>query len=84
MTFKVTKEHFYVIERLRDFFTFRFSDLITTLTYILMDNFCLFFLVHRPQEINSLISMEKNYLVYYVIFELKTRFARQLEECYVD
>ena len=30
----------YVIEKFCDFFTLRPSDLITTLTYILMDNFC--------------------------------------------
>ena len=34
------KGHFYVIVRCCDFFPFRPSDLITTLTYILMNNFC--------------------------------------------
>ena len=28
------------MERLREFFTFRFSDFITTLTHVLMDKFC--------------------------------------------
>ena len=36
---KVTCHHFYAMERLRGFLTFRFSDLMTTFTYILMDNF---------------------------------------------
>ena len=31
--------HFYVLEKIRDFFTLRPSDLNTTLTYVLMDNF---------------------------------------------
>ena len=30
---------FYIMEKFYDFFTFRPSDLITTLTYVLMDNF---------------------------------------------
>ena len=30
----------YGVERLRDLFTFRNSDLIYTLSYVLMDNFC--------------------------------------------
>ena len=34
------KCHFYVMEKFCDFFTLRPSDLITTLTYVLMDNFC--------------------------------------------
>ena len=32
--------HSYVMARFCDFFTFKPSDLITTLTYVLMDNFC--------------------------------------------
>ena len=31
---------FYVMEKFCDLFTLRPSDLITTLTYVLMDNFC--------------------------------------------
>ena len=34
--------HFYDKEKLCDFFTLRPSDLNTTLTYVLMDNFCPF------------------------------------------
>ena len=34
------KYHFYVMEKFCDLFTFRPSDLITTLTYVLMDKFC--------------------------------------------
>ena len=34
------KGNFYDIERFNDFFTFRHSTLITTLTFGLMDNFC--------------------------------------------
>ena len=40
MALNMTSSHFNVIERFRDFFTFRPSDLITTLTYVLMDNCC--------------------------------------------
>ena len=35
------KGHFYVMVRFSVYFTFRPSDLITTLTYVLVDNFCL-------------------------------------------
>ena len=38
------KCNFYVIEKFCDFFTLRTSDLITPLTYVLMDNFCPCFL----------------------------------------
>ena len=38
------KVHFYIMERFRDFLKFRPSGLITTLTYVLMDNFCHCFL----------------------------------------
>ena len=34
------KYHFYLLQRLCDFFTLRPSDLFTILTNILMDNFC--------------------------------------------
>ena len=34
------KCHFYVMEKFCDLFILRPSDLITTLTYVLMDNFC--------------------------------------------
>ena len=36
------KSHFYVMDRIQDFLPFETStlDLITTLTYILMDNYC--------------------------------------------
>ena len=37
---KVALNHLYIMERLQAFFTFRTSDLITTLTYFLIDNFC--------------------------------------------
>ena len=41
MTIKVTQDHFYVIERVRDLYTvLRSSDIITTLIYVLIDNFC--------------------------------------------
>ena len=32
--------HFYFMEKLCDFFSLRRFDLNTTLTYVLMDNFC--------------------------------------------
>ena len=37
--------HFYVMEKFCDFFALRLYDLITTLTYELMDNFCPCFLL---------------------------------------
>ena len=40
-----------------NFFTVRFSDLITTLTYILLDNFCTFFYYTHHKKRNSLISL---------------------------
>ena len=40
MALNMTSSHINVIERFRDFFTFRPSELITTLTYVLMDYFC--------------------------------------------
>ena len=39
------KCHFYVIEKFCDFFTLGPSDLITILTYVLMDNFCPCFII---------------------------------------
>ena len=41
------KCHFYVKEILRDFFIFKPYDLITTLTYVLMDNFCPCFMLNH-------------------------------------
>ena len=35
----MTYDHFYAMERLRGFLTFRLSDLITTLPHVLMENF---------------------------------------------
>ena len=40
------KGHFYFMEKFCDIFTFRLFDLFTTLTYILMDNFCSCFFTH--------------------------------------
>ena len=39
------KCHSYAIEKFSDFFILTPSDLITTLTYILMDNFCPCFII---------------------------------------
>ena len=36
----VLKCHFHVMDKFYDFFTLRPSDQITTLTYVLMNNFC--------------------------------------------
>ena len=36
--------HFYLVENFRDFFNLGVSNLITTSTYVLMDNFCPCFL----------------------------------------
>ena len=49
------KGHFNVKERLRDFLALISSNLITTLTYILMDNFCPCLMAY---------SFNKNYLNY--------------------
>ena len=38
---------FYVMEKFCDFFTLRPSDLFITLTYVLMDNFCPYFLYQK-------------------------------------
>ena len=40
--------HFYVIEKICNFFTLLTSDLNTTMTYVLMDNFCPYFFVPLP------------------------------------
>ena len=39
------KFHFYVMEKVCDFFTSRLFDLITILIYVIMDNFCPYFFV---------------------------------------
>ena len=44
MQWSVTQEHVYAMERLCGFIVFRFFDLMITLTYVLMDNFCPCFL----------------------------------------
>ena len=41
---KRVKVHFYVIKMFGDFLDFRLLDLIITLPYVLMDNFCPYFL----------------------------------------
>ena len=54
------KCHFYIIMKFCDFFTLRPFDLITTLTYVLMDNCCPCFLrdqeqvLKKSKSINSL------------------------------
>ena len=57
-TFKIAQKHLCVIERLCDFLTFRFSDLITTFTYVLMDNFRPFFL----RNCNTFVSYWKPFM----------------------
>ena len=34
------KCHFYIMEKVWDFITLRTSDIITILTFVVMDNFC--------------------------------------------
>ena len=41
------KCNFFVMEKFCDFFTLRNADLITTLTYILMDNFILAYIMYN-------------------------------------
>ena len=73
--------HFYVMEKIRDFFTLRPSDLNTTLTYVLMDNFCLCFNANNlciPESFNTNILhqlfVNKITFVNLHDFLIKTRF----------
>ena len=44
-------------ERVRGFLTFRFSDLMTTLTYVLMDNSCPCFLIKLNKYNRSFLNL---------------------------
>ena len=59
------KCHFYIIEKFCDFFTLRHSDQNTTLTYILMDNFCPCFNVQFRQRYYWCPQNKKRFLVTY-------------------
>ena len=49
------KCYFFVLEQFCDLFTLRPSDLITTFTYVLMDNFCpyFFFILIKTFKLNG-------------------------------
>ena len=53
-----TEMSFYVMEKFYDFFTLRPFDLIITLTYILIDNFCNHF-KHDLSKQESLLNNSK-------------------------
>ena len=59
----------YVIEKFCDFFTLRPSGLITTLTYILMDNFCPCFRLNRSFVLYVVTNFSARglYLINYII-----------------
>ena len=63
---KVALNHLYIIERLQAFFTFRTSNLITTLTYFLTDNFCP--CLRCKLEIPSILQKDRSQISHLVIY----------------
>ena len=62
---KVTEDHFSAMERLRVFLAFIFSDLMATLTYVLMEKFspCLYkYLFASSEFCNHDLIMTYNFL----------------------
>ena len=68
------------MEKICDLFTFRPSDLITTLTYVLMDNFChCFFRVGRKgRDINLITGVEHRLRTFFGITTYTGSFLDEL------
>ena len=67
------KCHFYVMEKFCDFFTLRPSDLITTLTYVLIYNFCPCFSIFHlllGRHMKFIIWISTTFLYIYIILNL--------------
>ena len=57
------KCHFYFIAKFCDFFTLRPYDLITTLSYVLMENFCFIYILSNYSIFLSILLLVVNIII---------------------